>query len=94
MQPRTMPTHRIPTRPLRVKGTIRSRRSVFSSNKTPIATLRAGYVVSMFPGYDKATYQAMHNALDRYAAKNRGIVPTRAQIIAQGVFDGLIDPNA
>jgi len=89
-QPRTKDTQKVPTRPLRVKGMIRSRKVKYAVNGRDVADQRAGYVVSMFPGYDRATYAAMHNALDRCIADNRGIVPTRDQIVAQGIFDGLL----
>lgn len=91
MRPRTSPNQAVPTRPLRTKGIIRSRVAHYSVNGTPAAVHRARYVVSMFPGYDTPTYRAMHNALDRYMAVNRtGTAPTRAQILAQGIFDGLL----
>ena len=90
-QPRTRDTQAVPTRPLRVKGMIRSRKVKYAVNGRSTRTQRAEYIASMFPGQDLATYKAMHNALDRNIDANRGLVPTREQILAQGIFDGLLD---
>lgn len=85
-------TKRTPTRPTKAKGAIRSRYAHYSINGTPAATHRARYIVSLFPGHTQATYKAMHNALDKYMSDNKtGIVPTKPQILALGIFDGLLD---
>lgn len=88
MNPRTSPLQKVPSRPARAKHSLKSKLSAYA---IPGYNTIPGYVVSMHPGYDKATYRAMTNAIERYLATPTGQqygmpTPTQCNIL----FEGLI----